>query len=247
MNINTPAGYTAYERAYVGWMDLTPLPTEGQVTLYPIDTAFHAYVYHNPANKDEYFIFENHQNQGWDTYFGYYGAAKNLHGMLITHVDYDAKAWYNNQVNATPDHQRYTVVPADGVLIPYDQVGVTVLSNVWGNSFIRDIWPSVDNVTNFSPATAPRARFYTGDDATFDISEITEKDGVITFNVRPYNANSICRPNVEDEVHGFVDLYDLTGKRVLSGVSMQSVHSSSLPEGVYLIKKANGETRKIVR
>lgn len=243
----TPASFTAYERAFCGWMELTPLPESGEITLYPIDTAFHAYVYYNPSNKDEYFIFENHQNQGWDTYFGYYGADKNVHGMLITHVDYSAVAWNANKVNIDPQHQRYTVVPADGELLPYDNVGVTLSYAEWGNSFIRDIWPGLAGAKKFSKETSPAAKFFTGDEASFEIDDIAETNGIITFKVKPFGTSAIDRIESDATAPGAnAELYDMTGKRILSGTP-EKIDDATLSRGIYIIRDADGKTRKITR
>ena len=38
------------------------------------------------TNDQEYFIMENRQQKGWDAFIP-------GHGMLLWHIDYDAKAW----------------------------------------------------------------------------------------------------------------------------------------------------------
>lgn len=102
-----PCGYTAYERMFAGWLDPVEL-TGGQkvIDMQPIGEAPEAYIIYNDANRNEYYLLENHQQRGWDSEA--YG-----HGLLVLHVDYDRTAWDYNEVNNTTGHQRMTVVPAD--------------------------------------------------------------------------------------------------------------------------------------
>lgn len=48
----------------------------------------------NDPRDGEYFLFENRQMTGWDTYIP-------AHGMLVWHIDYQESAWRNNQVNTS--------------------------------------------------------------------------------------------------------------------------------------------------
>lgn len=230
----TPPGYTAFERESVGWMEITPLPASGDIALAPIESSNQALVYKNPANENERFIFENHQNQGWDTYFGKF----QQHGLLITHVDYDAAAWEYNMVNNDPAHQRYTVVPADGTLdcltASTQEAYIT-----WKNSFLGDIWPGPSAAVRFNKGTTPAAAFFTGAPATFDITDIAKTpDGIITFHVKPFNGNDSGLTQTEEDsnVGKYVDVYDLAGRRILAGIPYKHIDSASLPgRGIYLI------------
>ena len=89
-----PAGWTSYERAYAGWLDLTELQPndkiKGMKSLEEEDGK--AYVIYNDNHKDEYYLLENHKNKGWDAYTP-------EDGLLIIHVDYDKTLFDNNIVN----------------------------------------------------------------------------------------------------------------------------------------------------
>lgn len=103
-----PCNLTSFERYTLGWMELTHLAHHTTITDMPSITQYGpGYVLSNEAQPDEFFLFENRQQTGWDSHLPH-------HGLLVTHVDYDARAWARNQVNDSPAHQRYTVVPADG-------------------------------------------------------------------------------------------------------------------------------------
>lgn len=107
-NSCTPAGYTSYERWSCGWLEPTEL--KGDMTqiagMKPLAESPECYVMYNDAYKNEYYLLENRQKVGFD-------AALPGHGLLVLHVDYDRTTWLNNKVNADPDHQRVTIIPAD--------------------------------------------------------------------------------------------------------------------------------------
>lgn len=76
-----------------------------------------AYIIKNKGHEDEYYILENRQKTGWDSYLP-------ASGLMITHVDYDADFWDWNMPNTsgkyedangntkTNDHQRLTIFRA---------------------------------------------------------------------------------------------------------------------------------------
>jgi M6 family metalloprotease-like protein len=254
-NGHTPVNFTAYERQALGWMQCETLPTSGDVVLPRLATSNKAYVYYNPANPNEAFFFENHQSEGWDAYYDY-SSKVSLHGLMITHLDYSDKAWEANTVNNTPTHQRYTMVPADGALFSYDKVGSSKTQySKFLTSFRNDIWPGYTSKnTSFSAETYPSATFFTGDSATFVLTNIAEdEEGNITFHIEP-NPNLVSSNNsgatgIEDLTTDpwtgrFVDVYDLAGRRVLSGVESQALWQQHLPAGYYMVH--DGKTSRKV-
>ncbi len=243
----TPPNLTAHERNLLGWLDYTPLPTDADVVLPNIATDNVAYIYTNPQNANETFIFENHQSSGWDAYYDY-GNSYNqvaLHGLLVTHLDYDQKVWSDNVVNNDPAHQRYAPVPADGLLYSYDNVTDNQTYTKFVRQFRNDIWPGYSNKnTSFGYNTSPASTFFTGDTAQFLISNIAEDaEGNVTFHVRSGSAltsggdsNTSAITEVSDDLDGrFVDVYDLGGRRVLSGVEAQTLSRLPLRAGYYML------------
>ncbi len=120
----TPAGYTAYERMYCGWLQPIELTEDTQIRgMKPLSQGGEAYIIYNKANRNEYYLLENRQMVGWDRCLD--GVEEHsLLGLLITHVDYDAEVWSHNVVNCSDltwpanetvgnDHQRLHVVAAD--------------------------------------------------------------------------------------------------------------------------------------
>ena len=116
-----PAGYSAYEKAECGWLtlkDMTDVEKETPIAgVQPMSADGDAYVIKNKGHEDEYYILENRQKTGWDSYLP-------ASGLMITHVDYDADIWGWNMPNTsgkyedangntkTNDHQRLTIFRA---------------------------------------------------------------------------------------------------------------------------------------
>lgn len=116
-----PAGYSAYEKAECGWLtlkDMTNIEQETSIAgVQPMSADGDAYIIKNKGHEDEYYILENRQKTGWDSYLP-------ASGLMITHVDYDADIWGWNMPNTsgkyedangntkTNDHQRLTIFRA---------------------------------------------------------------------------------------------------------------------------------------
>ena len=194
----TPAPFTSYERMYCGW--LTPIElTEGRtVTDMPAITDEPvAYLLRNsnPNYPGEYYLFENHQQEGWDEYAA-------AHGMLILHVDFSRSAWMNNKVNATYSHQRMTIIPADGRLSSYNVSG--------------DTWPGITLNSELTDNSNPAAKLYNINAEGrilmgHPITNIAEKDGKIGFLFDGGTPSAIESVNarVQD-----AQVYDLQGRCV---------------------------------
>ena len=135
----TPAGYSAYEKAFMGWIDyITPQP--GTYYTLPIwnqkDAATDkAVCIPSDLNSNEYFIIENRKLQGWDQYLP-------GEGIMITHVTYNADRWWSDSPN-NEDIQLMTLMSADNSWTYEDQS--------------TDLWPLGSN-NAFTDTSAPAAR-----------------------------------------------------------------------------------------
>lgn len=161
-NGNTPCAYTAYEKDFLGWIDIETLSEESTVTLAPLSEGGKAYRIESSENTDEYYIVENIQQTGWNR-------AALGHGMLVMHVDYKQTAWIGNTVNNyTPE--RMTIVPADNERRRN-------FSNASG-----DPYPGTSGNTELTDYSQPAALTNAGNSFSQPITEIEEKDGIITFS-----------------------------------------------------------------
>ena len=138
---NTPAGYTSYERHFMGWMELINPVEDTHYDLAPLNTDEGTAVkVTNDANSDEYYLLEYRVKTGWDAYLP-------AEGIMVLHVDYDKYAWDNNTPNNVASHPRMTLIPADNTLSGFTNA--------------NDLWPrgELDSLTNNS---IPAATVFTG-------------------------------------------------------------------------------------
>lgn len=110
-NGEVPYGYSAYERWFAGWLEPKEITSTQHIdALANVEDTPDAYIIYNQGNRNECYILENHQASKW---FQYVRSYRDMHGLMITHVDYDQKAWATNTVNPDLKHQRMSIVPAD--------------------------------------------------------------------------------------------------------------------------------------
>lgn len=171
-NGKIPCNYTAFERNYAGWLtsaQLQILKEPVSITDMPSlsdDDAIAYRIYNDGSVYSEYFILENRQQKGWDS--GCPG-----HGLLITHIDYDADAWAYNTVNNDASHRRFTIKPAD--------------NNLSSASLAGDTYPGTSGNTSFTDTSSPSANFYqpTKSGSYYlgkPITNIRESNGAISFD-----------------------------------------------------------------
>ncbi len=205
---NTPAGFTGYERDFMGWRTLET-PTEGtNITLTSLQDGGKAYKVVNDKNSNEYYVLENRQKTNWD-------AALPARGMMVTHVDYNANFWDYNYVNCTTDpysmgstnkHQRMTIIPADNSLkmtsyqgsyytVESDEVGD--LFPYGGNNELTDSSTPAAKLYNNSStdSNASSANYYMGK----PITEITQNsDGTVSFWFVKGSTTPLDAPTLND-------------------------------------------------
>ena len=163
-----PCNYTSYEKWFCGWLEPIELTEATEVTGMKSMTDYgDAYIIYNPANRNEFFLLENHTQTGWDAEA--YGG-----GMLVIHVDYDKEVWKNNEVNTVKGHQRCTIVPADNDLVfSY-------------SSLIHDLYPYRQN-DSISNTSEPAFILYNNneDGTKFLNRKVTDvkiaSDGTVSF------------------------------------------------------------------
>lgn len=156
---SVPVGYTAYEREFCGWLTIEELTSPATVSLENLADSKKAYKIVS-SDKNQYFTLENRQQTGWDTYMA-------SSGLMILKVDYDQMIWDNNIVNCEPTRQRMTIMPADNHRSFYDETG--------------DLYP-YNNNNSFTDQSAPASKTNTGLSLGKPVTNITQANGVITFD-----------------------------------------------------------------
>ncbi len=157
----TPPLYSAFERSALGWIEPLPIDTALNATLPPISEG-KAGIIRTPKDN-EFFLFENRQQKGWDKYIP-------GHGMLVWHIDYNESVWASNVVNNTPSHQYVDLEEADNVQSDYTRAS--------------DAFPGARNVTSFTDDTNPSMKTWAKQRLNLPVTDIKESaDGIITFKV----------------------------------------------------------------
>lgn len=232
-----PAGWTSYERAYAGWLELTELKAgdiiKGMTSLEEADGK--AYVIYNDNHKDEYYLLENHKGMGWDKY-----TPEN--GLLIIHVDYDKDLFDNNIVNSKGEF-----TPAEGYdryftndhprMAPFSRVR-SIQNDTYFYTYPMDAPRGV--VDSLTDTSKPAAELY---NALADGSKLMGKpvyniekddDGNIsfTFMTKEKETDAIQDIAMVEDTTGDDTVYDITGKKA---GRIGDIKTGSLKAGIYII------------
>ena len=232
-----PAGWTSYERAYAGWLELTELKAgdiiKGMTSLEEADGK--AYVIYNDNHKDEYYLLENHKGMGWDKY-----TPEN--GLLIIHVDYDKDLFDNNIVNSKGEF-----TPAEGYdryftndhprMAPFSRVR-SIQNDTYFYTYPMDAPRGV--VDSLTDTSKPAAELY---NALADGSKLMGKpvyniekddDGNIsfTFMTKEKETDAIQDIAMAEDTTGDDTVYDITGNKA---GRIADIKNGSLKAGIYII------------
>jgi len=111
---NTPPGYSAYERFYMGWLKPRVLTNPEYVWLNPLNNHRDALIIcegdqhnlvGNDPNPNTFYILESRKKVGWDKYLP-------GQGLLITKITYDYEYWMYNEVNNSPSRMGVDIIEA---------------------------------------------------------------------------------------------------------------------------------------
>ena len=141
----TPPNYSAYERYALGWLEPEEYGEEGIYSLGHIADTNEAYIV-KTEKANEYFLVENRQQKGWDTYLP-------GHGMLIWHVDYVRSVFNNNTVNNTPSHQYVDLIEANNRQADAYAAGHPFPGTSGVDSYTFKSWSRRDTGVSFSGIT----------------------------------------------------------------------------------------------
>ncbi len=229
-----PAGWTAWEKHFAGWLDYTELKENDSIKdMKPLLSGNQAYTIYNDNNRNEYYILQVNNTLSWDS--GLPG-----HGLVAIHVDYDQSLFSSNIVNATGtsygnDHQRMVLVRKkigyDTYLESYPMVSGTL---------------NIDSLTDYS--TPSETLYNKNTDNTLlmhkPIYNIARdaSTGYISFNYMPKATTAaISGITVQPSSDGICHIYNLNGQEVATTLDMDGV---ALPHGIYIFRK-DGKSFKV--
>lgn len=224
----TPCNLSSFERYSLGWLTPSEIVASGDYTLGQLGATNEAYIMTTEENKDEFFIIEYRNNEGWDKYLP-------SEGMLVWHIDFLQRYWDANTPNNTRNHQRVRLVRADNE---------TSLS---ASGLKGDPFPGGKNVTVFGSNTTPALSSWNGNDLNVTrLSDIRQEDGMTKFSaaVTEFRGDSKVEGTVSEArwvisgclLHvseGEVTVFDISGRKVAAATPGSPV---GLEKGLYIIE-----------
>lgn len=218
-----PVAYTSYERWMSGWLTPKELTQPTSIAnMKALSEAPDAYIIYNDAYPDEYYMLENRQQTGTD-------AEAPGHGLLVLHIDYEASAWKNNEVNNVKSHQRCSIIPADNKLTSGTLAG--------------DPFPGTSHKTQLTDNSTPIAKLFhanTSDKKLMSkpITDISESaTGLITFNFMGGSSTTgITHTSLSNNAANTSPVYDAAGRYI--GIMNNSTFDKARQNsGSWLIKR----------
>ena len=157
----TPCAYTAWERYTLGWSNPQEISGPGTYSLRNVGTTGDGLILHTPV-EGEYFMLDNRQKVKWD-------ASLPGHGLIIARIDTtNEQVWWRNEVNCDPNHNYYELLRA---------------GNSTSGTSGSDPFPGSDGVTAVGNLTEPSLRTWSGVESLYELKNIRESNGVISFDV----------------------------------------------------------------
>ncbi len=229
-----PTGYTAYERSFLGWLDVVELDEPQYAELHTFGTEGKpaAYVIRNPENPNEYYLLENRRKTDW--------TPRTMgEGMLVTHIDYDEAAWKANRVNNDPAHQRMQFVPADNMKEGTAYTSAAELSALL-SGYKGDLFPGTQGVTSLTDDTQPATAVFTAGGKLgrplYNIKE--DAGGVVSFSFRDPSLTGITAVPAATETAA--PAYYTAG-----GTRLSSLQGAA--PGVYIVCTGKGSRKVVVK
>ena len=160
-NDKNPVQIGAYLKNEAGWATkLTTITPGTTASLNAANNEFYIFA----KNSDEYFIIENRQKSGRDTFLP-------DAGLTIWHVDENASN--NNEQMTSAQHYECSLEQADN---RFDMEG-----NANGGD-VEDLFASPGSVL-FSDTTSPNSKWWDGNNSGLNITQISASAGTMTFVV----------------------------------------------------------------
>ncbi|MBT5506592.1 MAG: M6 family metalloprotease domain-containing protein [Flammeovirgaceae bacterium] len=159
-----PGFMSAWSRVTLGWITPEKI-SSGSYALVASTTSTVVYKI-NTAVPGEYFLLENRQQIGQDTYLE--GS-----GLAIWHID-DNRRVSDNSDNSDESHRLVDLEQADGLGHLYIEDGA---------SDDGDLFPGSSENTSFTDATSPNSKTYNLVTSGIEITGISEESGIVNFNV----------------------------------------------------------------
>lgn len=157
----TPCAYSIWERYALGWNSPQEISQAGSYSLQYVGNTGDGLILRTPVDN-EFFMLDNRQKVKWDAFLP-------GHGMLVARVDStNWRVWDWNRVNADPRHNYYELLRA---------------GNSTSGTVASDPFPGTDEVDALGNLTEPSLRTWASVGSLFELKNIREVGGVISFDV----------------------------------------------------------------
>ena len=181
----TPAQMSAWCKDQLEWLNPTVLNGTGNIADLP-NLDEQGVTYRIDTNDpDEYFLLENRQQTGWDTYLP-------NHGLTIYHVN------SSKPTNEDENDPLVGLEQADGL----NQLAAN------GFSDAGDLFPGSTANTSFDCASTPNSATNSGTYTDISIHQISESNGLISFDYGVCNPNACAILDVEAGAQFCCDIAD---------------------------------------
>jgi M6 family metalloprotease-like protein len=169
---NVPSHFNPFEKIKAGWITPVTLTGSTSLSIPDITTNPIGYIY-NTTTDNEYYILENRQKTGFNTYV-------NGHGLLI--YRYSKTNWDAHANKTYPEG--FYLVSANITTTP---TATTSEPTAYGTVNSASCPFPGTGKTSFTDATIPSAQSWAGNNTGYPLTNIAESSGVITldFNGHP--------------------------------------------------------------
>lgn len=160
----TPAAYSAYDRYASGFATPTVINAPGEYQLPALGESNQIMMIKSPLSK-EFFLLENRQQTRWDAHIP-------GHGLLVARVDSsNVSVWTGNSVNNNPARLYYELLRAGRVMS--------------GEGDASDPFPGTRGIPMLTNDTEANLKTFNGTRNPWNLADIQENNGVISFRVYP--------------------------------------------------------------
>ncbi|MDR2057401.1 MAG: M6 family metalloprotease domain-containing protein [Dysgonamonadaceae bacterium] len=198
-----PAHINMYQKIVFGWVNPDVLDVRQKIVDMPNSSENPVSYIINTPTPNEYFVLENRQKRNFDLYLP-------GHGLLIYHVSIAQQDISRNTVNNKHPQKVYPVYAASTYEIPSGEPNSYGLINSDLCTF-----PGASLNRTFNKTTTPAMLTWGGESVSKPITEITEENGLISFQFMASLLNLTASvsgkqltlnwitPTVEEEIKGY--------------------------------------------
>jgi M6 family metalloprotease-like protein len=179
---DTPAQLSAWCKVQLGWVNPTPITSDGTYLISEVERAAQIYKLQGRFSSNEYFLLENRQGTGFDQELP--GIER---GLLIWHVD--------DNIMDNDDQSHYLVDLEEAGGIQHLELGI-------GSGDDLDYFRA-GNATQFTESSAPNNRSYSGILLGQNVNNVSASGSSMTFNVssKPsWRLKAYTVPSISGEV-----------------------------------------------